>query len=146
MNVIPKGLWRHSSISLPMVGCSVPLGFPSPADDHLVSNLDLTELLIKHPSATYIAEAKGESMREAGIFNGDLLIVDRAVQPTHNAIIVAAVNGELTCKILDLHHKQLVPANSAMSPIPITEDIELLSEGMVIHVIRRNVSGYDCTY
>ena len=85
-------------------------------------------------------------MREAGIFNGDLLIVDRAVQPTHNAIIVAAVNGELTCKILDLHHKQLVPANSAMAPIPITEDIELLSEGVVIHVIRRNVSGYDCTY
>jgi DNA polymerase V len=146
MNVIPKGLWRHSSIKLPKISCSVPLGFPSPADDFIDSNLDLTELLIKHPSATYIAEAKGESMRDVGIFSGDLLIVDRAVQPIHNSIIVAAVNGELTCKILDLHHKLLVPANRAMTPIPITGDIELLSEGVVIHVIRRNITGHDCTY
>jgi len=139
------GPWGHSSTKLNMYSTSVQLGFPSPADDHLQSSLDLTELLIKHPAATYIAEANGESMREIGIFSGDLLIVDRSIRPQHMSVIVAAINAELTCKILDLTNKQLLPANVNMSPIPIPDDVDLISEGVVIHVIRRNVSGHDRT-
>ena len=143
MTIIRKGSWQSSTIKIPKFSSIVPLGFPSPADDYIESSLDLTELLIKHPASTYIAEARGDSMVGVGIFSGDLLIVDRSVQATHKAVIIAAINGELTCKILDTHNKQLLPANSKMAPIPIGDDVDLVSEGVVIHVIRRNVSGHD---
>ena len=126
-------------ILLPKFGSAVAAGFPSAADDFLEAQLDLNEHLIKHPAATYLARAQGHSMRGVGIFDGDTLIVDRSLQPGHNDIVIAALDGELTCKILDTHHRQLLPANPRMQPIPIGEHSELIIEGVVIHSIRHHV-------
>lgn len=80
-------------------------------------------------------------MVDLGIFSGDLLIVDRAANYQHQSIVVASINGELTCKILDYHNRQLLPANRSMSAIPLPEDIELIIEGVVLHVIKRNITA-----
>jgi DNA polymerase V len=110
-------------------------GFPSPAEgyDHSMESLD--ELLIKHPSATYLGRGQGESMIERGILDGSLLIIDRAVKAEHNCTIVASVEGELTVKILDLKQRLLRPANRNMKPIPLPEDINVVCEGVVTFCI-----------
>jgi DNA polymerase V len=75
-------------------------GFPSPAEDLGAQRIDLTELLIKHAQATYFLRASGHSMVEAGIFDNDILVVDRAIKPRHNHIVVAIVDGDFTVKQL----------------------------------------------
>lgn len=85
---------------LPVAGCSVRAGFPSPADDFLVQRIDLTKELITHPQATYLLRIAGESMREFGIFDGDMVVVNRALKPLHGHIVVAVVDSEFTCKQL----------------------------------------------
>jgi len=84
------------------VDTPVRAGFPSPADDYLEAKLDLTEHLVKHPSATYYIKAMGDSMVDYGIFSGDLLIVDRSLTPQVDDVVIAAIDGELTCKCLGL--------------------------------------------
>ena len=78
----------------------VRAGFPSPAEDLGARRIDLTEVLITHPQATYFLRARGQSMIEAGIFDNDILVVDRAVKPRHNHVVVAIVDGDLTVKYL----------------------------------------------
>ena len=75
-------------------------GFPSPAEDLGAQRIDLTQILITHPQATYFMRASGQSMVEAGIFDKDILVVDRAVKPRHNHIVVAVVDGDFTVKLL----------------------------------------------
>lgn len=99
------------SSQLPVPASAVPLqgfllknrvcaGFPSPAEDLGAQRIDLTELLIKHPQATYYLRASGQSMVEAGIFDNDIMVVDRAIKPRHNHIVVAIVDGDFTVKYL----------------------------------------------
>src|SRR5262245_6012211 len=90
------------SQNFPLFLSQVPAGFPSPAEGLIDKTLDLNEHLISHPAATYFVRVAGESMVEAGIHSGDLLIVDRAVQAQSGHIVIAAVNGELTVKRLRL--------------------------------------------
>lgn len=80
------------------LGNRVCAGFPSPADDLGAQRIDLTQVLITHPQATYFLRARGHSMIEAGIFDNDILVVDRAVKPRHNHVVVAIVDGDLTVK------------------------------------------------
>lgn len=75
-------------------------GFPSPAEDHLVKRLDLIELMSSHPQATYFMRISGHSMKDAGIFDNDIVAVNRALEPQHNDIVVAVVDNEFTCKRL----------------------------------------------
>lgn len=124
---------------IPHYGHSVQAGFPNAADDFIEAELDLNQHLIRHPSATYMARAQGHSMTGRGIYDGDTLIVDRHIEAGHGDIVIAALNGELTCKILDTRLQQLVPANNTMRPIPVGEDNDLLIEGVVIHSIRHHV-------
>ena len=114
---------------------SLSCGFPSPADDYIETMPSLNELLIKHPSATILARAQGQSMVERGIMDGSLLIIDRALEPKHNDTIVASLHSELTVKILDLQNKQLLPANIEHSPIPLPDDIDVFCEGVVTYCI-----------
>jgi len=125
----------HSTLPLPLF-TTVAAGFPSPADDHLERALDLNEHLIKHPAATYYVRANGDSMTDIGIHSGDLLIVDRSLNAAHGNIIIAAIDGELTCKILDMHNKRLLSCNPDFAPIYLPDDAELLTEGVVIASIR----------
>lgn len=110
-------------------------GFPSPANDYLEEMPSLNELLIKHPAATYIARAQGESMIERGILDGSLLIIDRSLTPLHDSTIVASVGGELTIKILDLHKQLLRPANHQQQPLPLPDDLDVICEGVVTFCI-----------
>lgn len=81
---------------------SVRAGFPSPAEDLGAKRIDLTAKLIKHPQATFLMKARGDSMREAGIFDGDVLVVDRAVQPRSGHVVIAVIEGEFVCKTLSV--------------------------------------------
>jgi DNA polymerase V len=81
-----------------LLGNQVCAGFPSPADDLGAQRIDLTQVLITHPQATYFLRARGHSMIEAGIFDNDILVVDRAVKARHNHVVVAIVDGDLTVK------------------------------------------------
>ncbi len=124
---------------LPLYQTSVSAGFPSPADDHLETKLDLNHLLIKHPAATFFLRVAGESMIKAGIQSGDLLVVDRAVEPAHNKIVIAAVNGELTVKRLHLTGKQpyLIPENPDYPILAVQEEMDCVIWGVVVAVIHQ---------
>ena len=122
-------------LHLPLFASSVPAGFPSPADDYIETGLDLNQYLIKHPSATFFARASGDSMTGAGIRDGALLIVDKALAPRDGHVVIAAINGELTCKLLDMKNKLLRAANPAFKPIPINAETDLVIEGVVVHAI-----------
>ena len=126
-------------LRLPLFSSSVAAGFASPADDHLEAELDLYEYLITHPSETFFVRAKGDSMQQAGIFDKDLLIVDRSLTPKDNDIVIAAVAGQLTVKRLVVKRGEpwLFPANPNYKPIPIKEGSELHVWGVVVHAIHR---------
>ena len=80
--------------------CYVRAGFPSPAEDHMVQRVDLMAQLIRHPQATYLLKIRGESMRGVGIFDGDIVMVDRAITPRSGQVVVAVIDGEFVCKTL----------------------------------------------
>ncbi len=129
---------RPLKLELPLFSCRVRAGFPSPADDFIDKSLDLNEFLIKKPAATFFAWAEGDSLRDIGIHQGDLLIIDRSLERTHGAVVVAAIDGELTCKILDIHRKQLLSANNSYPPINVADTEDLLIEGVVTHSIKKH--------
>jgi DNA polymerase V len=116
----------------------VPAGFPSPADDYMDGSLDLNDYLIQHPAATIYCRVSGDSMTGLGIFDGDLLIVDRAITAKHGDIVLAAVDGELACKVLDLHERRLLSANNKYPPLTIGEEVTLVIEGVVTNSIRQH--------
>ncbi len=128
----------RSTLRLPFFVSKVSAGFPSPAQDYVEQTLDLNELCIKRPAATFFVRVEGESMIEAGIFHNDILVVDRSVKPMHGDIVVAQVDGEFTVKELCLRPKlMLVPRNSAFQPICLANDNELQIFGVVTNVIRQ---------
>lgn len=105
-------------VALPLFSDLVPCGFPSPAQDYVERRIDLNELLIQHPGATYFVKSSGDSMIGAGIGDGDLLVVDSSRKAVHGSIVIAAVDGEFTVKRLQLHPVvMLKPDNPAYQPI-----------------------------
>lgn len=124
-------------VTLPLFSYLVPCGFPSPAADYVEQRIDLNELMIQHPSATYFVKAAGDSMIEAGINDGDLLVVDSSRTAEHGDIVIAAVDGEFTVKRLQLHPTiQLNPMNSAYSPIVIGKEGTLDVFGVVTFIVK----------
>ena len=106
------------SLQIPLFGSTCPAGFPSPAQDYVEKMLDLNDLCIRHRSATYFVRASGHSMTDAGIKDGDLLVVDKSETPSHGDIVIAAVDGEFTVKVLQLRPcLALQPMNPAFSTI-----------------------------
>ena len=123
----------------PLFAANIPAGFPSPADDYIDKKLDLNELLIRHPAATFFVRVSGNSMIDAGINSGDILIVDRALEATDNRIVIAAVNGELTVKRIQRIRSAiyLIPENPAFEPIEVTPEMNFEVWGVVSHVIHQ---------
>ncbi|MDA7746539.1 translesion error-prone DNA polymerase V autoproteolytic subunit [Psychromonas sp.] len=121
---------------IPITASAGITGFESPATDYLQLPLSLDSLLIEHPSATFIGKADGNSMQGVGIFSGDILIVDRHITAKESDIIVANLNGEFICKILDIANRSLVSANPQHKTIPINEADQFTIEGVVIRSIR----------
>lgn len=129
--------------ALPYIEPPVSAGFPSPAADYEEQELDLGELLVRNKAATFLMRAKGVSMLEAGILDGDLLVVDRSVRPVSGSIVVATLNGEHTVKFLRRRAGRvyLEAANPEYPAIEVTEDEDLVIFGVVMHAIHSLVRG-----
>ena len=114
-----------SKMPLPQFSSLVPAGFPSPAEDWLEDPLDLNELLVKNPPATFLMRVTGDSMKDVGILDGSILVIDKSINPKPGMIVVAALSGELTVKMYAIVDKEpcLIPANLDYPKIPITEDM-----------------------
>jgi DNA polymerase V len=124
---------------LPLFGSYVPCGFPSPADDYIETKLDLNELVIAHPEATFYVRVSGDSMINAAICDGDIVVIDRARKAEQNSIVLARLNEEFTVKRL---RKQgtitlLIPENPAYEPIRITDEMDFQIWGVVTYCIHR---------
>lgn len=125
------------AITLPMFNGKVAAGFPSPADDYVEKTLDLNELLVQKPAATFFARAQGESMLGAGIHPNDILIVDRSIAPVSGKIVICALNGELVVKRLKSHNGQwlLASENPDYPDIIMREELDTVIWGVVTSVI-----------
>ena len=123
--------------TIPLFAGRVAAGFPSPADDYVEKRLDLNELLVKRPAATFFVRAEGESMLGAGIHPGDILVVDRSLEPVSGAVVICAVNGELTVKSLRYRDGQplLVAENPDYADILLNEETDMVIWGVVTNVI-----------
>lgn len=131
----------HSPETLkrPLFSSGVSAGFPSPADDFIEKQLDLNEHLVSHPSATFYVRATGDSMNGAGIFEGDILVVDRSVEALSGKIVIAVVDNELTVKRLYRNGNkiELRPENKKYPVISFKDDMDLMIWGVVTSVIRK---------
>ncbi|OQK17566.1 DNA polymerase V [Methyloprofundus sedimenti] len=126
-----------TKLNIPLFNGKVSAGFPSPADDYIEKTLDLNDLLIQKPAATFFVRAEGESMLGAGIHPNDILVVDRSLEPVIGKIVICALNGELTVKRLKSIGKEIVlgAENPAYADIIVQEYIELVIWGVVTNVI-----------
>jgi len=122
-----------------MVAGRIRAGFPSPADDYLERNICLQDLLIEHPAATFLVKVEGHSMKDAGIMDGDIAVVDRAITPAHGKIVVAVIDGEFTLKRLIYREGAcfLESANDSFSPIEVSDCSDNCVWGVVTSVIHR---------
>jgi DNA polymerase V len=126
-------------LPLPLFSAKVQAGFPSPADDHIEKNLDLNQLLIQQPAATFFVRVQGKSMEEAKIYDGDLLVVDRSEKVSDGKIIIAILNGEFTVKRISIKGKKvsLIPEHPDFAPIVVTPESDFQVWGVVTYVIHK---------
>jgi DNA polymerase V len=127
------------TLDIPLASFSISAGFPSPADDYIEGRLDLNEYFIRHPAATFYVRVSGDSMRGAGIFDGDLIIVDRAVECSDGSIVVARLGDEFTLKRIAKKGDRvyLQPENENYQPIEVTEESDCEIWGRVVGSVRR---------
>jgi len=128
---------ESKGFKLPLYGSKVSAGYPAPGDDHIEKQLDITEYLIKEPSATFFVRASGSSMIGAGIHENDILVVDKNIPPVTGKIVVVAMDGQLTVKRLYKNGEKLflMPENEAFEPIEAKEGNEIHIWGVVTNVI-----------
>ncbi|HHJ39389.1 MAG TPA: translesion error-prone DNA polymerase V autoproteolytic subunit [Methylothermaceae bacterium] len=127
-----------SFLQLPLFSSKVAAGFPSPADDAVERALDLNELLIKRPAATFFVRVEGESMIGAGIYPNDILVVDRSLEPMPGRIVICALNGELAVKRLKSIENQrviLASENPDYPDIEVEEEVDFVIWGVVTNVV-----------
>ena len=126
-------------ITIPLVTDKVAAGFPSPAQGYEEDRIDISDILITNPTATFYVRVKGNSMLDANINEGDILVVDRSLEAVHGSVIIAVIDGEFTVKTL--YHKdgivKLVPANSEYPEIILKDTQELNVWGVVSYAIKK---------
>ena len=134
--LIPK---KEKNLGQWLIDQGISAGFPSPADDFKEIRISLDKELAKNEEATFYARVSGDSMQGAGLENGDLLIIDRSIEPSNNKIAVCFVDGEFTVKRIKIESKKvyLIPENKKYSPIEINEENELIIWGIVTYVIKK---------
>ena len=127
-----------TELELPYVSNGISAGFPSPAMDFVDVSIDLNKHLISHPSSTFYGRVKGQSMKDEGINDGDLLVIDKSLEPVNGKIAVCYIDGEFTVKKIKIEQDAcwLMPANTAYKPIKVTEDNNFLIWGIVTFVIK----------
>ena len=127
----------ETSIELTLIP-EIKAGFPSPAEDFQDQSIDLNKILVRNPSSTFYARVKGKSMQDAGLSDGDLLVIDKSLEPVDGKIAVCFIDGEFTVKRIKIGIDCcfLVPANSDFNPIKVTAENDFLIWGIVVHVIK----------
>lgn len=127
-----------TALAVPLADGGIRAGFPSPAQDFLDLSIDLNKELVHNPSATFFGRVKGESMCDAGINDGDLVIIDKSLPPYDGKIAVCYLDGEFTMKRIktDKDCCWLLPANADFKPIKVTSDNDFVIWGIVVHVIK----------
>lgn len=135
--MLPQG--SPENVDIPIFISRVQAGFPSPADDYLEDTLDLNKYLIQHKEATFFVRAQGDSMLDAGIHSGDILVVDKSLKAISGKIVIAVVDGDFTVKRLHKYGGQITlkAENDAFDDIKINSDNELIIWGVVTSVIHR---------
>jgi DNA polymerase V len=129
--------------AIPLYASRPAAGFPAPGDDLVERVLDINDLVVKHPTATFFVRVEGDSMTGAGIFSGDVLVVDRSIDPKDGHIVVAAVNGELVVKRLSIERKglrpllRLISENDNYEPITVGDGEECFIWGVVVGSVRQ---------
>lgn len=124
---------------IPLSNERVAAGFPSPADDYAVSGLDLNRELIKNPASTFYARVSGLSMIDEGINDGDLLVIDKSLEPYDGCLAVCYIDGEFTLKRFEKHkdYGMLIPANKEFKPIKVTAENDFCIWGIVTYLIKK---------
>lgn len=127
-----------TALELPLVEGGISAGFPSPALDFTDISIDLNKHLVKHPSSTFYGRVKGLSMKDEGIGDGDLLVIDKSLEPANGKIAICFIDGEFTVKTIRIEKDEcwLMPANDAFQPIQVTPENNFLIWGIVTHVIK----------
>jgi len=117
----------------------ISAGFPSPASDFVESRISIEKIVVKNKESTFYAKVSGESMKNAGLDDGDILIIDRSEELKNNKIAVCYLNGEFTVKRVKINkdHIYLVPENDKYEPIKVTEENEFIVWGIVTYVIKK---------
>lgn len=128
----------ETNLEIPFFQEGISAGFPSPALDFEDLKIDLNKHLIRNPSATFFGKVKGQSLKNAGIEDGDLMVIDRSAQPLNNKIAVVFLDGEFTAKRIQKRGNEiwLVPENEAYQPIKLDPDNQFLVWGIVTYVIK----------
>lgn len=128
-----------SKKDIPLFSSRPAAGFPAPGDDQVEKILDINDLVVKNPASTFFVRVEGDSMTGAGIFSGDVLVIDRAVEARDGRIVVAAVNGELVVKRLSIQGdiQQLISENDSYTPIHISDGEECFVWGVVVGSVRQ---------
>lgn len=132
-----------SELELLFADQSIRAGFPSPAQDYMSDSIDLNQELIRHPATTFYARAVGDSMKGCGIDDGDLLVIDKAIDPQEGDIVVAYIDGEFTLKKVKLEPDGsclwLIPANDEYPPIKVTDENDFIIWGVLTYNIKRQL-------
>ncbi|MBR6926020.1 MAG: translesion error-prone DNA polymerase V autoproteolytic subunit [Bacteroidaceae bacterium] len=130
-----------TKLSLPFALSPVVGGFPSPAEGYLQGSIDLNRKLINHPATTFFAKVIGHSMRDRGIEEGDLVVIDKSLEPREGDIVVAFIDGEFTIKTIHIEPEgkgvTLLPANPDFQPIPISPEEDFIVWGVVTYTIKK---------
>lgn len=134
-------LEETEALLLPYVDGGVKAGFPSPAADFTGEQIDLNQHLVKNKTATYCVKVKGNSMTNAGINDGDVLVVDKSVEPQDGKIAICSIDGEFTIKRIKIEKERilLLPANTDFNPIEVTPENELIVFGIVMYIIKKAI-------
>ena len=135
----PVPLEKRTSRPIPLSSGTVQAGFPSPADDYAEKSIDLNEQLVRNPTSTFFVRARGDSMKDAGITSGDILVVDKSISAANRHIVVAMLDGDFTVKRLRRRNNRvfLESGNQEFPPREITPDQELVIWGVVTFVIHQ---------
>lgn len=127
-----------TSLELPFIDVGISAGFPSPADDFIELSIDLNKQLIKNKDTTFFAKVKSHSMKNAGIFDGDLLIIDKSLEPQNNKIAICQIDGEFTVKRIKIEKGVvwLIAENEEYAPIKVTPENDFIIWGIVTNSIK----------
>jgi DNA polymerase V len=136
MDIFPVSI--ASNMEIPVLSTPISAGFPSPALDFIDLSIDMNKYLIKRPTSTFYGRVKGQSMKDVGISDGDLLVIDKSIAPKDDQVAVCYLDGEFTLKKIKLEKDicWLIPANEAYQPIQVTSQNDFLIWGIVTHVIK----------